>query len=448
MVKRVGMALVAAVVLLGLVVPAAAAALAPAQRGAAGGATRFLVRPEGRVAYEEVGAGPLVVLVPGIGDTRAQYRFLAPELAAAGYRVVTMDLRGLGESSTGFSDYSAAAVGSDVVALLRELDAGPARLVGQSMAAGAVAWAAAEAPDRVESLVLIGPFVRDIPPTSWLQGALMGAMVNGLRAAALGRVRLGQLLRQPLPEREAGRLADYVAALHANLAERGRLEALRAMLNASKGDVDARLDQVRARTLVVMGSKDPDFDGFVGGPAGEAHVVADRLRGTVLMVEGAGHYPHVEMPALVNPAIVRFVGGQACLALPRRGLDRAAVVEAAVALADAEGLEGVDVRPPRRDARRARAVALQPRGGARRTAARDGRARPARAGPAARPGRDRPLRRRRPGRPGRRLPRLRARPPGPLRGRPARAGAGPTRSGTPSAPRWSGSSSRSWPATD
>src|SRR5919198_434540 len=65
-------------------------------------------------------------------------------------------------------------------ALAPGLNAGPARLVGQSMAAGAVAWAAAEAPDHVESLVLIGPFVRDVPPTSWLQGALMDGAVNAM----------------------------------------------------------------------------------------------------------------------------------------------------------------------------------------------------------------------------------------------------------------------------
>ena len=45
---------------------------------------------------------------------------------------------------------STAAVGADIVALLRELDAGPAHLVGNSMGAGAAVWAAAEA---AESLI-------------------------------------------------------------------------------------------------------------------------------------------------------------------------------------------------------------------------------------------------------------------------------------------------------
>ena len=42
---------------------------------------------------------PLVVVVPGMGDRRQTYRFLAPQLMAAGYRVDALDPRGQGESS-------------------------------------------------------------------------------------------------------------------------------------------------------------------------------------------------------------------------------------------------------------------------------------------------------------------------------------------------------------
>jgi pimeloyl-ACP methyl ester carboxylesterase len=154
-------------------VPAASAALAPSPRAAESTTTKFLERPQGRIAYDDSGPteGELVVMVPGIGDLRQQYRFLAPHFTAAGYRVVTTDLRGLGESSTGWSDYTGAATGSDIVALLRELNSSPAHLIGQSNAAGAVVWAAAEAPDLVRSVTLIGPFVRDIPPASFADSA-------------------------------------------------------------------------------------------------------------------------------------------------------------------------------------------------------------------------------------------------------------------------------------
>jgi alpha-beta hydrolase superfamily lysophospholipase len=64
--------------------------------------TEFLDIDGGRIAYEVTGHGPLVVLSHGVGDHRQVYGFLAPELARAGYRVASADLRGHGESSVGW----------------------------------------------------------------------------------------------------------------------------------------------------------------------------------------------------------------------------------------------------------------------------------------------------------------------------------------------------------
>jgi alpha-beta hydrolase superfamily lysophospholipase len=67
--------------------------------------TTYLARPEERVGYDVSGNDPLVVLVPGMGDIRRAYRFLAPPLREAGYRVATIDLRGHGDSDATFSSY-------------------------------------------------------------------------------------------------------------------------------------------------------------------------------------------------------------------------------------------------------------------------------------------------------------------------------------------------------
>jgi pimeloyl-ACP methyl ester carboxylesterase len=261
--------------------------------------TKFLDRGEGRIAYDVRGErGPLVVCVPGMGDLRAEYRFLAPQLVAAGYRVATMDVRGHGESSTGFTDYSAAAVGSDVVALVRALDAGSAFVVGTSMAAGASVWAAAEAPDAVAGLILIGPFVRDLPV-----GVILRGLFRVMMARPWGRAFWGTYYRSLYPSVKPEDFADYRARLAANLREPGRFEALRSMTRASKADCEARLGRVRAPALVVMGTRDPDFP---DAPA-EAQRVADSLHGEVYLAEGAGHYPHAELPAIVGPRIVQFL---------------------------------------------------------------------------------------------------------------------------------------------
>ena len=259
--------------------------------------TQFLNVPDGRLAYDSTGSGPLVIGVPGMGDLRAGYRLLAPQLVAAGYRMVSMDVRGHGESGTHWPDYSVAAVGQDILALLRALDAGPAILVGNSMAAGAAVWVAAEAPEQVKALVLLDPAVR---------GEVSGAMrtlLAALFARPWGPSAWIAYFKTLFPARKPADFAAYTAALKQNLSEPGRLEALYQMMIASKAASETRVQRVSAPTLVLMGSKDPDFK----DPAAEAAWIAGELKGTFELVEGAGHYPHVEMPEISGPRIVQFL---------------------------------------------------------------------------------------------------------------------------------------------
>ncbi len=268
--------------------------------------THFLTRPDGRIAYDDTGSGPLVVCVPGMGDLRSEYRFLAPQLLAAGFRVVTVDLRGHGESDATFADVQRPTVGGDVLAVLAELDPGtvpgPAYCVGCSFDAAAVVWAAAEAPERVATVTLIGPFVRDLPAPAFQRLALRLLLARpwGARAWAAWFRRLHVKARP----------ADFdahVAALRASLSDARRLAAVRGMALASSADIDPRLDHLRAPTTVVMGTADPDFP----DPAAEATAIAQRTDGTIVLVEGAGHYPHVEDPETTGAAILAFLAAHA-----------------------------------------------------------------------------------------------------------------------------------------
>jgi pimeloyl-ACP methyl ester carboxylesterase len=259
-----------------------------------------LQNDNGTIAYEESGSGPLVICVPSLGDLRAEYRFLAPRLAAAGYRVVCMDVRGVGESSTRWADFSVAGVGSDLLALIRALNAGPAFIVGTSMAAGAAVWAAAEAPQQVRGVVLVSPFVRGEP------GALQSLLYRLMFSRPWGPDLWGWYYNTLYPTQKPADFPAYRAALRANLAQPGRMEALLQNLLASKAASEQRLGRVLAPALVVMGSKDPDFK----DPAAEAQRLGQQLHAQVAMIAGAGHYPHAELPEACAPHILAFLNTQ------------------------------------------------------------------------------------------------------------------------------------------
>lgn len=260
-------------------------------------ATQFLQSQGGKIAYVDEGSGTLVICVPSMGDVRGEYRFLAPQLTSAGFRVISMDVRGHGESSTGWSDYSVVGVGSDIVALIRSLNAGRAVIVGTSMAAGAAVWAAAEAPEIVSGLVLIGAFVRG-------EGSvLQSLMFRALFMRPWGASMWLRYFKTLYPTRKPADFAAYCAGLQANLQQPGRLEALMQMILASKKASEERVGRVSAPTTVIMGSKDPDFK----APQIEGQWIADQLHGTLHIIDGAGHYPQAEMPEITAPLILSFL---------------------------------------------------------------------------------------------------------------------------------------------
>jgi len=267
--------------------------------------TQYLDRREGRIAYDVRGEGPLVVALHGMGDVRFTYRVLADRLAAAGYRVATMDLRGHGDSDTTFTRYDDVAAGEDALALVAHLTGergGTATIVGNSMGAGAGVWAAAERPDLVGGLVLVGPFVRDLP-ISPVQKVLLSVALRRPWGVAAWLAYWKGLFRTSRP----ADLADHRARIAASLRRPGGWAAFTATTRTSHEPAHARLGDVHVPTLVVMGTKDPDF----ADAAAEARFVAEATGGEVLLVEGAGHYPHAEMPDEVAPAVLALLGRSA-----------------------------------------------------------------------------------------------------------------------------------------
>jgi len=259
------------------------------------------------LAYDVSGAGPLVVLAHGIGDSRHSYRFVAPALVAAGYRVATVDLRGCGDSSLGWDGYSRTDLAGDLVALVRHLG-GPAVVVGQSISGGAATIAAATALDVVVGLVELAPFTRAVSYS--LRGllrvrryrrgfVLLARTLLGSRAAWEGYLDLAYPAKP-------GDWDAELARIDAKLREPGRMKALQAMCQANPSDAGAQLANVRCPVLVVEGDLDPDF---VDPRAEGERILADLPAGLgeLVVLEGAGHYPHAQVPDQLLEVVLPFL---------------------------------------------------------------------------------------------------------------------------------------------
>lgn len=248
-----------------------------------------------RISFEVAGAGPLVVCVPGMADLRSTFRFTAPALIEAGYRVAIIDLRGHGDSATDFDSYGNPGNARDVAALILHLG-GPAVIIGNSMGAAIGALVAADHPERVAGLVPVGPFVRN--------GRASGLLKAVMRVATSPRL-VGFTWKNYLPSLYKGTkpadLPEYLAAVAAGV--KGHAKTVSATMQTSHDTAEAALPRVHTDVLVVMGELDPDF----ASPSGEAEWITEQIGGDVLMVPDAGHYPHSQRPDLVVPAITAFL---------------------------------------------------------------------------------------------------------------------------------------------
>jgi pimeloyl-ACP methyl ester carboxylesterase len=83
----------------------------------------------------------------------------------------------------------------------------------------------------------------------------------------------------------------------------GKTAAFAATTKTSHAPAEARLPQVKAPALIVMGGLDPDFP----DPKAEADWIAESLGGDVLIVDEVGHYPQSQAPDIVNLAVIGFL---------------------------------------------------------------------------------------------------------------------------------------------
>ncbi len=248
------------------------------------------------IYYEVTGEddAPTIMLTHGAGGSHAAWFQQVPVLADAGYRVVTWDTRGFGNSTYRTGTHGTAAAIADMRAVLADVGVERVHLAGQSMGGWWVTGFTLASPERVRSLTLsntVGGMWTDALDAHFRQFAAapppaadtIGAH-PALAPGFVARDPAGAFLYQQLNTFHTPPMADVVLALVGARVEHAALDALGIPI------------------LVITGTDDGLF------PAPLVIESAARLtNASIVEIPDAGHSPYFERPGDYNDALLAFL---------------------------------------------------------------------------------------------------------------------------------------------
>ena len=259
--------------------------------------------------YEDVGAGRPVVLIHGWPLSSRAWEAQVPALVDAGYRVVTYDRRGFGQSSQPWGGYEYDTFAADLDALMSHLDLSEATLVGFSMGGGEVVrYLARSGAERVRSVVLAGA----VPPYLFKsednpEGGLDDATIEQFETAV--RTDRPDFLRGFLQAFFAAgdrddlvsqATQDHLWSVAAAASPKGTLDCI-----AAWGRTDFRPDlaAVTVPTLVLHGDADGIVPFEVSGRRSAESIPGAQLH----LVAGGPHGLNASHAVEFNAALVEFL---------------------------------------------------------------------------------------------------------------------------------------------
>ncbi|MDH4116529.1 MAG: alpha/beta hydrolase [Acidimicrobiia bacterium] len=263
--------------------------------------------PNQRFRVSLRGEGDPVVLLHGFPDFPQSWGPTADVLADHGYRVIVPYLRGYHpDTITPGRRYRNRETGGDLIDLLDALGLPEATVVGHDWGAS-VAWAASGlAPDRLAAMVPIAvPDPGTVKPGlgfAWQVRHFWGfkAPLSDARAARNGRAYIERLYRRWAPTWEGSDREEAVSRAREAFGDPTVLH------HALEWYRDLSLNGgTRPRPacpiLLVTGSAD------FGGDLGPYERTARRHGAETLVVDGAGHWPHREAPAVFHTQLLGFL---------------------------------------------------------------------------------------------------------------------------------------------
>jgi len=248
------------------------------------------------LVYDDSGSGLPVVLIHGFPLCRAMWQPQVEPLVGAGYRVITPDLRGFGDSPVGEGAVSMNRYADDLVALLDHLGIDRAVIGGMSMGGYVLCNLLERFPQRVSAaMFIVTRAAADDAEAKQRRTKLAGEAAEGRRdviADAFQSVLFGPDTGDDLRQS----VRDWML----KTPSQGMADGLIAMRD--RGDSIAHLADFKLPALVIGAEQD------LAVPLGHSHVLNRGLpQGRLVTIADAGHMVNLERPDAFNRALLEFL---------------------------------------------------------------------------------------------------------------------------------------------
>jgi pimeloyl-ACP methyl ester carboxylesterase len=275
----------------------------------------------GRVSTFEAGSGEPIVMLHGLGATKAEFLPTVPALAPE-FRTIAIDLPGFGDSDKPLgARYDAPMFARWVDATFDALGLDRAHLLGHSMGGRVALEVGMRHPDRIDRLILMTPSMAWLSAPSWTSALkLVRPELGFLQPAPKGFVE--GIVKRIVPASDSHFVAPALDEfLRSYLTPRGRVAFYAAARNIAIENPDefwSGLEALSPEALFIWGRR----DGLV--PIGFARHVRERLPAARHCELDCGHVPQLERPAQLHSAITHFLRSSARAPAGRRSRSAAA----------------------------------------------------------------------------------------------------------------------------
>jgi pimeloyl-ACP methyl ester carboxylesterase len=272
-----------------------------------------------RTYVVDAGAGPTVLLIHGYGDTADGWRRVVPRLLAE-HRVVALDVPPFGRSDAPppcklldyYTDF--------FPEFMDRMEIDRATVIGHSLGGAIALRAAVDNAERVERLGLVAPAGLGNAAPWWWHALTARAVWQG--ALSIPSPLTTPLVKAGLRQFLAWRLFQNPARLHDEITHlidmHGTGSDLKTLLAAGHACIDCYTGELLDRSLaldiplwMLWGRQDGLVPSLHARAFERAHAGAE-----VHIVDDCGHYPHIELPALFNRLLGRWLAETSAAATP------------------------------------------------------------------------------------------------------------------------------------